>query len=82
VKAGKTGEGTIVIRFVDSGVGFAPHDLDRVFDLFFSTKTDGEGTGLGLWMCYELVKKYQGDISLISQKGKGTSVILTIAEES
>lgn len=82
VKAGKKGEGTIVIRIEDTGVGIAPHDLDRVFDLFFSTKTDGEGTGLGLWMCYELVKKYQGDISLISQKGKGTSVILTIAEES
>ncbi|MDX9897090.1 MAG: ATP-binding protein, partial [Desulfofustis sp.] len=63
VKAGKTGEGTIVIRIEDTGVGIAPHDLDRVFDLFFSTKTDGEGTGLGLWMCYELVKKYQGDIS-------------------
>ncbi len=40
----------------------------------------GEGTGLGMWMTYELVKKYKGHIELQSTEGKGTTVFITIPE--
>ncbi len=81
VIARKNGRGSVKITIEDSGIGIKKADLDKVFDLFYSTKSDGEGTGLGLWMCYELVKKYKGDIILSSTEGVGTTVTLIIAEE-
>jgi signal transduction histidine kinase len=81
VIARKDGHDNVAIIIEDTGVGIKEADLGRVFDLFYSTKSDGEGTGLGLWMCYELVKKYKGDITLTSTEGVGTTVTLIIAEE-
>lgn len=74
------GEEGITVIVADSGVGIPEEELSRVFDLFYSTKKAGEGTGLGMWMTYELVKKYHGNIRLDSQVGIGTTVIITIAE--
>ena len=54
--------------------------MDKVFNLFYSTKKAGEGTGLGMWMTYELVKKYKGNIELQSVEGVGTTVFITIPE--
>ncbi len=81
VVARRDGKGNVSITIEDTGIGIKQADLNRVFDLFFSTKSDGEGTGLGLWMVYELVKKYKGDITLSSTEGEGTTVTLIIAEE-
>ena len=74
------GEEGITVMVADSGVGIPEEELERVFDLFYSTKKAGEGTGLGMWMTYELVKKYHGNIRLNSRVGAGTTVIITIAE--
>ena len=48
--------------------------------MFYSTKKAGEGTGLGMWMTYELVKKYQGNIAMESRENIGTKVVFTIPE--
>ncbi len=72
------GQVEIVIR--DTGTGIPQDRLDRVFDLFYSTKKAGEGTGLGMWMTYELVKKYRGHIALESREGSGTRVAILIPE--
>ncbi|MBT7617172.1 MAG: PAS domain S-box protein [Calditrichaeota bacterium] len=54
------------IRVTDNGKGILEDDHHRVFDPFFSTKKEGEGTGLGLWLCYGIINKYGGTISFRS----------------
>jgi signal transduction histidine kinase len=71
---------TAVVLIEDSGTGIPKDKLDKVFDLFYSTKKAGEGTGLGMWMTYELVAKYKGQIELTSEEGVGTVVTITIPE--
>lgn len=70
----------IAIDIRDTGVGIPKDQIDHVFDLFYSTKEAGEGTGLGMWMTYELVKKYQGDVSVSSRENIGTTISLLIPE--
>jgi two-component system, NtrC family, sensor kinase len=70
----------ILLRIEDTGTGIPSDKLDKVFDLFYSTKKAGEGTGLGMWMTYELVKKYKGNIELESVEKTGTTVTITIPE--
>ena len=68
----------IAIRVIDNGSGVAPENLRRVFDPFFTTKAVGRGTGLGLAISRDLVKKMDGSITLESQLGRGTSVVITL----
>jgi two-component system NtrC family sensor kinase len=49
-----------------------------VFDPFFSTKASGKGTGLGLWVSYNIIEKLGGTITLKSQPGKGSSFTVII----
>ena len=68
----------IIIHIEDTGTGIPKDKLNKVFNLFYSTKKAGEGTGLGMWMTYELVVKYKGTIELQSEEGTGTIVTITI----
>lgn len=61
----------IVVRIQDSGEGIPPEFVPRVFDPFFSTKAMGEGVGLGLFICREIIKSMNGSITLKSQVGEG-----------
>lgn len=70
----------IELHVIDTGVGIEEEALDKVFDLFYTTKPATEGTGLGMWMTYELVKKYKGEISITSEPGTGTTVHLFLPE--
>jgi two-component system NtrC family sensor kinase len=70
----------VELSIKDTGTGIPADRLDQVFDLFYSTKKAGEGTGLGMWMTYELVKKYRGHIFLESREGMGTKVSILIPE--
>ncbi len=79
VSAGRS-QDQVEINIEDSGVGIPADRLNQVFDLFYSTKKAGEGTGLGMWMTYELVKKYRGHIALESLEGVGTKVSIVIPE--
>ena len=65
---------TVVLRFIDDGAGMAAENLENVFQPFFTTKQPGEGTGLGLWICYETVRTHGGHIQIESELGKGTTV--------
>ncbi len=58
----------------DTGVGIEQSDLDKIFDPYYTTKPQGEGTGLGLTMVQGIVKRYKGAITISSEIGKGTIV--------
>lgn len=73
----------IIIEFADSGIGIPREDMQKIFDPFYTTKEAGKGTGLGLALSYNLVKKFKGDIKVESELGKGTTftVVLPIDHE-
>lgn len=74
---GRREDSKVRIEVIDTGTGIAQEDISRVFDPFFTTKSPGEGTGLGLWLSYEIMKNYNGDITVESEVGKGSKFILT-----
>lgn len=67
----------IKVEFSDTGSGIAHENLGRIFDPFFTTKPSGEGQGLGLWLTYEIIRSYNGKISVESEAGKGSTFTLT-----
>ncbi len=68
----------IEIRMRDTGPGIPEEYLRRIFDPFFTTKPPGEGTGLGLSVCYSIAKNHGGDITGGNHPDGGTEFILTI----
>ena len=67
---GRVQDGRHLLVVRDNGEGIAAADLDKVFDPFFTTKDVGEGMGLGLSICYRIVREYDGDIRVNSEQGK------------
>jgi signal transduction histidine kinase len=68
------------ITFIDEGVGIPKDRLSKIFDPYFTTKTMGvqKGLGLGLSVCYSVLKNHDGHITVKSQPGEGTSFTLYI----
>jgi len=64
------------ISFKDDGSGIPPENLERIFDPFFTTKDIGEGTGLGMTVCYGIIKDHGGEIKVESELGKFTRVLI------
>jgi PAS domain S-box-containing protein len=65
---------TVTVWIEDDGCGIEAELLDRIFDPFFTTKPVGEGTGLGLGIAHEIVRKHGGKITFDSKPGRGTVV--------
>lgn len=66
----------IVIRIQDTGIGMTKEEISRLGKPYFSTKE--EGTGLGMLMVYSTINKVDGKIDVESEKGKGTTFLLSI----
>jgi len=64
----------VMLAVTDTGTGMSPDVMEQAFDPFFSTKREGEGTGLGLSMAYGFVKQSGGHIRLYSEVEEGTTV--------
>ena len=69
-------EGAAHVRIADTGPGIPPEALRRVFDPFYTTKSDG--TGLGLAICHGIVEQHQGEIEVESEEGRGTTVSIRL----
>ena len=67
---GRIENGSSILSVRDNGPGIAPADVDKIFDPFFTTKDVGEGMGLGLSICYRIVKESGGRISVKTEPGK------------
>ena len=68
----------VLVTITDTGSGVLPEHLPKIFEPFFTTKKVGEGTGLGLWVSYGIVKSFRGDITLKSTRGTGTSFCVSL----
>jgi PAS domain S-box-containing protein len=65
-------DGALYVAVEDNGKGIRPDDIPKIFEPFFTTKNVGEGTGLGLWVSYGIVKSFRGEIRVKSTEGYGT----------
>ncbi len=66
----------LVVRVRDDGEGIPEEIRARVFEPFFSTKGVRRGTGLGLWVCQEIIRSHGGQIHINSKVGKGTTFLV------
>ena len=62
----------------DTGCGIPSEQIPRLTEPFFTTKDVGQGTGLGLYVCHRIVTEHQGTITIESQVGVGTEVIIEL----
>ncbi len=67
------GKDRIVVECRDNGRGIPPEIQKDIFKPFFTTKEVGKGTGLGLYVSHEIIRKHKGSISVTSEPGKGTA---------
>jgi two-component system NtrC family sensor kinase len=71
----------LILTFYDNGPGIDKKKIKKVFDPFFTTKPVGVGTGLGLYICYEIIKQHGGEITIQSEPGEGTAFIIKLPVE-
>jgi len=64
----------LIVTISDTGKGIPEDILAKVFDPFITTKGEGKGTGLGLWITQGIVERHGGTIQITSLEGKGTTV--------
>ncbi len=71
----REGRGARIV-FSDTGCGIPEEIRNKIFEPFFTTKPPGEGTGLGLAVSYGIVKEHRGELTVASEKGKGSAFTL------
>jgi len=69
---------TVDIYISDTGIGISEDNLKRIFEPFFTTKGVGEGTGLGLFMVYNIIKEHKGNIEAESKLSEGTTFKISL----
>ena len=72
------GNDAVMIECRDTGVGIPAASLKEIFNPFFTTKAVGQGTGLGLYLSHEIVRRHGGRIDVASENGKGTVVTVEL----
>ena len=71
-------EDHIEVRIRDNGGGMPPEVVEKIFNPFFTTKPTGQGTGLGLAMCSDIVRQHGGNIRVEVEKCEGTAMIIDL----
>jgi signal transduction histidine kinase len=79
IKVTTEAEGDMVrVIIQDNGPGISEENLSKIFDPFFTTKEVGQGTGLGLSLCYGIIKEHGGKITPRSKPGEGAAFIIEL----
>ena len=73
-------QGRIFARVTDTGIGIPAKFINRIHDPFFTSKPASKGTGLGLYVVYKIVTKFDGSFDCESTEGRGTSMTLEFPE--
>ncbi|MCK4622776.1 MAG: PAS domain S-box protein [Desulfuromonadales bacterium] len=68
----------IQVAISDNGCGIPQESLSRIFEPFFTTKEAGKGTGLGMSISYDIIKKHRGEIQVASRVGQGTTFTISL----
>ena len=71
-------DGSVSITVRDNGPGIPAEHLDKIFSPFFSTKGEGQNSGLGLSICYSIIKKHHGTIEVKSEPGQGALFLISL----
>ena len=71
-------EKSVLIHIQDTGVGIPEEIRNKIFEAFFTTKQKVKGVGLGLSVCYGIIKDHGGEIKVESEEGKGTSFTISL----
>ena len=71
----------VSVHIQDTGVGIPEEIRNKVFEAFFTTKQKVKGVGLGLSVCYGIIKDHGGEIRVESEEGKGTTFIISLPVE-
>lgn len=71
-------EDYVFISIKDSGKGIEEDNINKIWDPFWTTKKVGEGTGLGLCLCYQIISTYGGDISVKSKVSEGSTFTIKL----
>jgi PAS domain S-box-containing protein len=72
----------VLITTQDTGIGIPEEIRDKIFEAFFTTKQKVKGVGLGLSVCYGIIKDHGGEIRVESEEGKGTTFTISLPIES
>jgi two-component system NtrC family sensor kinase len=78
IESGAAENGHVEIKIRDNGSGISSENLKKVFTPFFTTKPVGKGTGLGLSVCYGIIDKMGGGMSVASQENVGTTFTIRL----
>jgi signal transduction histidine kinase len=73
--------GKVLISVKDNGTGIPQKLMDKIFQPFFTTKPTGEGTGLGLSLCYDIIKAHGGDLRVENNEGDGAAFIIQLPQK-
>lgn len=68
----------VFIRIADTGCGISKEGLKKVTEPFYTTKSPGEGTGLGLYITYNIIRAHGGQMEVKSELNKGTTVVVEL----
>jgi PAS domain S-box-containing protein len=75
-------ENYLIISIIDTGIGISQDEIKKLFNKFYQAYTGNdrksEGTGLGLFICKEIIKKHNGEIGVESQLGKGSTFYIKL----
>ena len=74
-------EDCVRVQIRDNGGGIPDDVLEKIFNPFFTTKPTGEGTGLGLAMCNDIIRQHGGTIQVEVDQGEGTNMIIDLPLE-
>ncbi|MBL1211814.1 MAG: PAS domain S-box protein [Ignavibacteriae bacterium] len=66
------------VKIIDSGCGIAAEDIKKIYDPFYTTKQKKNGTGLGLYLSYNVIKAHGGDIFVKSEIDKGSEFMIEL----